>query len=300
MNQNDSITHGKALALLLIGAVLISFSAVFVQWADVAPTISAFYRMLIGGVVLLSVGRLRSPWPAVSGKVLRLAALAGVFIAIDLMMWHLSIGYIGPGMATLLANFQVFILAGIGVTFLGEKVTWRFMLSILLGLGGLYLMVGVDWAQEGAGQQWGVMLALAAAVFYSFYLLTLRHSQRLTVRFDVWTNMGIISLTAALVAGLTSGFEFGSLDAFVIPNLKTWGALLGLGLVSQVAGWVLISTGLPKVDASLAGLTLLLQPALAFFWDHLFFGRSFSPLEMGGMALALGAIYLGSARKKKQ
>jgi drug/metabolite transporter (DMT)-like permease len=51
------------------------------------------------------------------------------------------------------------------------------------------------------------------------------------------------------------------------------------------------------VEASRAGLLLLLQPALTFVWDVLFFGRPTTAPEALGAALAIGAIYMGSARR---
>ena len=41
--------------MLTTGALLISFSAVFVKLAHVSPTISGVYRTLIGGVVLIII-----------------------------------------------------------------------------------------------------------------------------------------------------------------------------------------------------------------------------------------------------
>jgi drug/metabolite transporter (DMT)-like permease len=50
------------------------------------------------------------------------------------------------------------------------------------------------------------------------------------------------------------------------------------------------------VDASRAALILLLQPALTFAWDILFFHRSTSRTEMLGALIAITAIYLGAVR----
>jgi drug/metabolite transporter (DMT)-like permease len=65
-----------------------------------------------------------------------------------------------------------------------------------------------------------------------------------------------------------------------------------------MVGWILISTALPRVQVSLAGLIILLQPSLAFIWDILFFARPTGLAEMLGACLALAAIYLGVTRQK--
>ena len=77
-------------------------------------------------------------------------------------------------------------------------------------------------------------------------------------------------------------------------------ALLALGGFSQVAGWLLITNALPKMRASLSGLILLLQPALAFVWDVLLFQRPTTALNWTGVGLALAAIYLGLTAGSKK
>ena len=54
------------------------------------------------------------------------------------------------------------------------------------------------------------------------------------------------------------------------------------------------------VSTTQAGVALLLQPALSFVWDVLFFERPMSAVEIGGALLALLAIYLGSRGASKQ
>ncbi len=83
-------------------------------------------------------------------------------------------------------------------------------------------------------------------------------------------------------------------QSLAIPSLQSFGALLALGSLSQFAGWVLITNALPDIRASLSGLILLLQPALAFVWDVLFFHRPTRLLNWAGVAMALLAIYLGT------
>jgi len=65
-------------------------------------------------------------------------------------------------------------------------------------------------------------------------------------------------------------------------------------LISHLLGWLLIGGSLPRVSAAAAGIALLLQPALSFAWDVLFFARSITLQELVGAVIVLGAIYLGS------
>ena len=71
-------------------------------------------------------------------------------------------------------------------------------------------------------------------------------------------------------------------------------ALLGLACVGQGFGWVTISTFLPRVPMSRAGLLLLLQPTFAALWAALFFGRHLTLPALVGAVLALAGVYGGS------
>jgi len=86
-------------------------------------------------------------------------------------------------------------------------------------------------------------------------------------------------------------------DSFQIPDLQSLFSLAALGLFSHSLGWILITNALPKIRTSFSGLILLLEPALAFVWDVLFFQRPTSLVNWLGVVIALAAIYLGMAGK---
>ena len=282
---------------VLTGAVMISFSSVFVELANVGPTVSAFYRMFFGGAILLGIALFKNQSLWKSNKTFWFAVSCGLLFAVDLIFWHRSILFIGPGLATLMGNFQVFFLTLAGVLFMKEHFGWRLMVAIPLAIVGLYLIVGINWAQAGPDFKVGVWLGLATAVCYASYLLVLQRSQRLTDKLGLIPNMAVISLVAALILGL-SVLVIGG-ESFAIPDAQSWFSLVGLGIMGQVLGWVLISKGLPDLNASVVGLVLLVQPSLAFVWDILFFGRPTTSIEIVGALIALGAIYLGSVSGKK-
>ncbi|MGH8402292.1 MAG: DMT family transporter, partial [Gammaproteobacteria bacterium] len=279
---------------LIAGAVMISFSAVFVKLVSVPPATSAFYRMLFGGLILLGIVLWRRERVRLGPKAFAILCLAAVFFGLDLSVWHRSILYVGPGVATLLANFQVFVLAAAGVIVFREKLTWFQMVSIPLAILGLVLLVGTDWSSFSASYQLGVILGLVTALCYGGYLLTLRRARVTETVSSPFVTITVISLMTAGLLALAMWPEHAS---FVIPTWKDAGWLIAYGVFGQVLGWVLISSSIHKVRASQVGLILLLQPVCAFVWDVLFFGRRFTAVEIAGAVLALAAIYLGSVRR---
>lgn len=281
----------------LAGAVMISFSAPLARIADTAPTVSGFYRMLFGGAMLLALALIRRKRLWTGPASLLMALLVGFFFAWDLIFWHRSIRYVGPGLATILANFQVFVLAAVGIWIYRERLRPRYALALPLAMAGLWLLVGTDWESLPDNYHFGVWMGLATAVAYSAYTLTLRKAQARDDAPPPEINLVFVCLLCAGVLAVSVMVEGSS---FAIPNAKTWAALLIYGFVAQVLGWVLIARSLPYLNASIAGMILLLQPALSFTWDMLFFNRPTTWVELSGAALALLGIYLGTTARRRE
>jgi drug/metabolite transporter (DMT)-like permease len=279
---------------LTAGAVLISFSGVLVKVAHVAPNVSVFYRVFIGAVVLLAAALFRGEikWPA--PRYLLLSLLCGLFFALDIWLFHYSVEYTGPGLGTILPNFQVFILAGFGILFLKEPLRPAYLLSLPLAFAGLFMIVGINWSYLETLYRIGVYYGLAAACFYAAFILSLRKLQADQLGASFFYVLMTVSFSAAV---FLAAEVVHSNDSLRIPDLHSLFSLLALGVLCHALGWILIANALPKIRASLSGLILLLQPALAFVWDVLFFQRSTSLLNWLGVLIVLTAIYLGMARK---
>ena len=277
---------------LLLGALAISFSAVFMKMVAVGPTAAGFYRMFLGGLILAPLLAWKRERPRLSGGMVWIGVAALAF-AFDLIFWHRSILAIGTGLATLLANFQVFLVAAVSVLFLGERGGWRLALAVPLALIGLALIVGVDLDSLGAQRGIGIALGLATAVCYASYLLALR-AGRAAHAGSPTALVTMISLGSAAILALAVPLAG---ESFAIPTARDAALLLGYGVVGQVLGWVLISRAVDQVPASLLSLVLLLQPVFAYVWDVAFFARGFTATEICGAALALAAIQLGANRR---
>lgn len=288
----------RATLSVLAGAIFISFAAVFVRLADVAPSTSAFYRMLFGAATLALLLLLRPQMRAGWRDNWAGSALIAAFFAADLWFWHRSIGYIGPGLATLLANFQVFILTLIGVVWLRERFGWRFASGLALAMGGLWLLFGRDWAALPPDYRLGVILALLTALAYAGYLLSLRGFQIRHRGIRAEARLLQVCVMCALMLG---GINLIEGNGFAIPDTRSLVSLAALGIFCQVLGWLLITRGMTFLPAGLVGLLLLVQPTGSVVWDMLLFGLRLETLQIVGTLMALVGIYLGfraAARRK--
>ena len=282
---------------LFVGAGLISLSPVWVKLVNVPPTTSGFYRAIIGGcalaLFLVATGR-RLNFSKRSWLIL---SLSSIFFALDLWFWHRSINYIGPGLSTLLANFQVFFMMLAGLLLFGQRPRPIQLVAVPLALFGLALIVGLDWSNLPEDYRLGVVFGLLTAVAYAGYLLTMREVRTHTIYRLPAREVAVISLGSAALLALSAMAEGQSL---VIPTYADAAWLLAYGILSNCLGLLFVASSLPQVSTTEAGLALLLQPTHSFVWDVVFFARPLTAMELSGALITLIAIYLGSRPASKQ
>lgn len=290
--MTTSTNNRAALIKLLCGSVCISFSPVFIKLADVSPDSAGFYRMLFAGLTLLPLMWLRGETLRMPRRSRLLLGGCGLLLAVDFMFWHRSIHLVGPGLSTLLGNFQVFFTALLSLLLFRLRISKMFMLAVAVALGGLFLITGIDWSGLAEGYRSGILFGLLTAVFYSGYVVTLKTAM---------SDPGVESVPAMLVVAIPSTLLLALVTAlrgasFSIPDTSSLLALLGVGIISTTLGWSLISSAIKQIPATIAGLVLLMQPTLALVWDVLLFARPMGAREICGVLLILAGIYIGSYR----
>lgn len=275
----------------LLGAVAISFSAVWFALADVGAVTGAFFRVAYAlPFLFLFWWRVRAQ-DRRSRKARLLAVGAGLMLGGDFICWHLAIDQIGTGLATLIANCQVVIVAVLAWWLLGEKPARIVLVAIPGVLGGLALVSGLGRQDSfGANPLLGTLLALGAAAFYAGFLLGYRRSNRsqgpaVGSLLDATLGAGITTVVAAPILG---GFD-------IVPSWPAHGWLLALALGSQVIGWLAIGYALPRLPAAETSTFILIQPVLTMIWGALLFAERPSLLQLAGAGLVLAGVGLVAA-----
>ena len=265
----------------------IAFSGIFYLWAEVSPSTGTFYRAVFGlpllALVAVAERRRYGPLPI---RARRLALVAGVFFAGDLLFWHHAIEYVGAGLATVLGNLQVLIVGVVAWLVFGERPTRTTLLALPVVLAGVVLISGViGGGAYGADPALGVILGLLTAICYSAYLLLIRIGGR-----DARRPAGPVALATISIA-LTSGIVGvvgGDLDLTPGPESLFWLALLGI--TSQSIGYLCISISLPRLPAVVTSIILLVQPVVTVALSMILLGERPSPAQLFGVACVIGGI----------
>ena len=300
MSPDANGVERAALLQMLAGAAIIGSNGLMVRLAEMPPTAVAFWRMLLSGLLLGALVQARHGWQPLSRWTWAWMTVAAVAFAIDLWMWHRSILLVGPGLATLLANAQVFFMALAGVLLFGERVGWRFAVGVLLAFVGLWLMLGDGWSSLPAEYRWGIWLGLATGVAYAAYNIGVKRSQALATqpgrRAPVEQVLCIAAFGSAACLWLLCLAEGSQIAP---PDARSWGILLLLAAIGHCLSWVLISRAMATLTVAMAGLLLLAQPIVAYLLDVLVLDLDASPRQWWGLAVSLAGIFVAGMRRPR-
>ncbi len=279
-----------ALVALLLGAVLVGASPIFVRLSELGPMATAFYRPFLAIPVLalwMAVDRRQDPGarrPVRRADYLHLL-LAGAFFAGDLAFWHLSILHTSVANATLFANAApIFVTLGAWLLF-AHRVTRLYLAGMGLALAGAALLAGGSLAVE-PDNLLGDLFGVVTAMFLASYILAI---SRLRAGFSAATIMTWGSIGTAAVL-LPVAWLMG--EDLVAVTLYGWAMLVGLALLSHAAGQGLIAHALAHLRPGFSSIGLLLEPVAAAALAWVVLGEAVTFWQATGGAVILWGIVL--------
>ncbi len=298
MNKGNSIADERASArerllayLALIAAILcIGWSAIFVRWTDVPGSVSAFYRMLIPAAILLPTFFFRENVKPLSRRSLWIIALGGIFFAGDLALYNSSILRTTAANATLLGNNSPIFVGLLTWLLFRRRPQAAFWFGLLMAVGGSLIILRSDLLRHtefGLGDA----MSVGAAAFFAMYLLA-TEEVRTTIGTLQFLRLAMIATTVALfLINVALG------HSFRITNTRTWLALIGLGLISQLGGYMALTYALGHLPATITSISLLTQGPLTAFLAAVLLHEPLSGAQIaGGMLVLIG---VGVAHRQK-
>jgi drug/metabolite transporter (DMT)-like permease len=272
----------------ILGAASISSSGILVTLAGAGPITTAFFRCALALPVLALLAILEQRRLGPRPLATRLSAMtAGVFLAVDLVLWNHAIADVGAGVATVLGNLQVLFVAVFAWLVLRERPGRQYLVMLPVVMVGVVLVAGmVGGHASGVSPLAGIGFGVGTSAAYACFLLILRSSSGQTPHVAGQLADATVGATAgaALIGLLLGGFQ---LDI----GWRSFGWLLLLALLSQTVGWLLITSSLPKLPAAISSLLLLLQPAAAMVLADIVLGeRPTLFQDAGALLVCLGVL----------
>jgi drug/metabolite transporter (DMT)-like permease len=254
-------------------------------FAEPMTFLLARFAMVTAAMLVVAVV-VRAPWPAswtefghiaMVGLLMHGCYLGGVFAAIFHGM--------PSGLTALIVGLQPVLTATIVGPLLGDRVSKRQWLGLVLGLAGVGMVLWHKLAVDSTGQ---IAIGFAALALVGITLGTL-YQKRFCAFVDLRTG-AVIQYAAAAIAVSVFALQFETMriewtTQFIVA--LAWLALpLSLGAVSLL--YILIRRG---AAAKVASLFYLVPPVTALMaW--LLFDETLGPLALAGMAVTAMGVAL--------
>ena len=281
--------------ILIIGAIAIAFSPIFVRFSDVDPIMTAFYRIFISLPFFLFFSSFniieKVKFPEFNNSYV-IFLVSGIFFALDLICWHWSIKLTTVSKATFLSNLAPIVVIIFSLIFLKERFSKFFYLAALLSMVGMLMLLGESF-KFNKSQFIGDLLGVLTAVWYGSYIITISQLRKKYNSTSIMFLSGIV--TAIILLTVSILFE----QSLIPQSLFTITIIFLLGFICQFMGQSFITYSLAYLSASLSSLCLLIQPIAATVLAYFFFQEKLTTIQFFGSAFILIGIYIARTKYEK-
>ena len=281
--------------ILIIGAIAIAFSPIFVRFSDVDPIMTAFYRIFISLPFFLFFSSFniieKIKFPQFNNSYI-IFLVSGIFFALDLICWHWSIKLTTVSKATFLSNLAPIVVIIFSLIFLKERFSKFFYLAALLSMVGMLMLLGESF-KFNKSQFIGDLLGVLTAVWYGSYIVTISQLRKKYNSTSIMFLSGIVTAIILLIVSIL--FE----QSLIPQSLFTITIIFLLGFICQFMGQSFITYSLAYLSASLSSLCLLIQPIAATVLAYFFFQEKLTTIQFFGSALILIGIYIARTKYEK-
>jgi drug/metabolite transporter (DMT)-like permease len=283
-------TSRVRLALMVLGFVLLwssAFSAGKIAVADCPPLIFLAVRFFAAGVLMMALAAVSGiPWTLTRRDVAVFAALGVANQAVYLGIGYVALKTVSAGLAALIISANPIVTAVFAAALLGERMTWRKLTGLLLGLCGVAFVVQ-SRLTLGTDQLSGIVLCVLA-------LLSLVGGTILFKLFapgqGFWIGNGVQSLAAGIaVLPFALGFE-----SFhdIVPSTSLILAFAYNVLFVSVFAYLLWFRILMVSGATAASSYHFLIPPLGMMFGWLLLGEHLEAADLIGIVPVALGIYL--------
>ncbi len=262
--------------------------------SGVPVLVMLFFRYSISAAILAVWMLAKRERFRVKGNEMALLALLGILFACSSLFLFFSYEFIPSGLATTLVYLYPVFVALIMV-FLRFYPSWQTWLSIIATFGGILLLSSPS---PGASIRIpGIILAVASALSYAFYLVIVNRSKRIKNVSEHTLTLYAL-LTGAALFAVIRALQGGSITEG-IDTASDWGNLIGLAIVPTMISLLTLAMSSRYIGPTKTSILGVFEPLTAIMIGTLLFGEPLT-MKMGiGVAVCIGAVVFMILRPAK-
>ncbi len=275
-------------ALLAMGVVAVSFSAIFIRLAHAPALTVALYRNAFAAAVVVPAALLtrRRELRRLRPEQIRIAVASGALLALHFATWIASLSFTTIAASVVLVTASPILVAAASSALFGERVGRTAFVGILAGLAGAAIVSGGDLVVLSSRAAGGDVLALIGAAAAGGYFVA---GRKLRQELSLLTYVALVYSTCALLlwpAAILSGARLTGFPA------RTWGLFVLMAAVPQMLGHTVFNYLLRDVSATVVAISVMGEPVGSTLLGLAFFGEVPPWTAVVGGLLLLAGIYV--------
>jgi drug/metabolite transporter (DMT)-like permease len=253
---------------------------------DCPPLILLAARFLLAGILILAIAAFRRDASLSARDVAVFAVLGLANNALYLGLGYTGLQSVSAGLGGLIVSANPVFTAALAALFLGERLTWRKVAGLLLGILGVGLIV---WHRMSVGTDslHGILFTLAslASIVAGTILFKV-----LAPKGSLWIGNGVQNLAAGVVL---VPFAYGFADVGdIVPSARLVAAFVFLVFGGSILAYLLWFHLLKVCGATAASAYHFLMPPLAMLFAWMVLGEHVEFRDLLGVVPVVLGIYL--------
>ena len=253
--------------------------------SGVPVMVMLFFRYGMAAVILAMWMVFRKESFRAERRGLGLLVLLGLLFAGSSITLFCSYEYIPSGLATTLVYLYPVFVALIMV-FLRFYPSWQTWLSILATFGGILLLSAPS--ENVQIRIPGVLLAVGAALCYSFYLVIVNRSKR--IRKVSEHTLTLYSLVTGTVLFLVIRTCQGGSMLEGVDSAADWGNLIGLAIVPTMISMLTLAVSTRYIGPTKTAVLGVFEPLTAILIGTILYGEPMTGKMAAGIAICVAAV----------
>ncbi|MCP5099297.1 MAG: DMT family transporter [Chloroflexi bacterium] len=275
--------------LLLVDSLHFVFARLLLPYMPAGTS-----AMFVLGVATVEVGvflaiRRQLKWSVLRQHV-RFFLVVGFLVAVSTNLTYLSVSYLDPGTASLLAQTSTIFALGFGVFWLKDRLSRPELLGTAVTIMGSFVIS----FQPGGVLRLGALIVLSATLTYSFHAAVVKkYGSEIDFANFFFLRVAFTTMFLVLLAGVQGQLTW-------VTNGTAWLFLLIAGTVDVVISRVLYYLALRRLQISFHAILLTLSPVITILWSLALFGERPSWQGfVGGTAVIIGIIIVTSSKRRR-
>ncbi|MGY4691452.1 DMT family transporter [Salibacterium sp. K-3] len=203
--------------------------------------------------------------------------------------------YASPVAVGIITSITPAVVAVLALFLLRERLNMKKGFAILLAIIAVLIMNVAGVEIEGGSNGLGILFMLLAVVSMSLFFI---YAKKFSVKLPPITLAAGLCFFGIIQTLPMAIYEFSSIDVTIFNDGAAWLGIFFYAMLAWVLAYVFTFLGIPRINASTAGMATAAIPVVSTIAAVIFFGEAIRIVDIIALILVLASIFIAESQEK--